>query len=82
MNNNYKKVLPTDEFNYELFKLQWLKDHNLTLLDLIRELDEMKEDCPELSLMELFECWEADVGFSSMIYPCFDEWYETERKEQ
>lgn len=78
---NYKKILPTKEFNFEQFKLQWMINHNFTLLDLIKELEILSEDCPYASLMELFEEWECNRGFSPMIWPCYDEWLEIEGKE-
>lgn len=79
--NTYKDVLLSKEFKFEQFKLQWMIDHNFTLLDLIKSLEVLSENYPYASLMELFEEWESDRGFWGMIWPNYDEWLETEGKE-
>ena len=57
-------------------------DHNFTLADLIRGLDDLRrESDPSLSLETLFADWEFGYGFGSQIWPCFEEFLECEYKE-
>lgn len=66
---------------YEKFRLQWMLDHGYTLSDLIRQiqlcLDEQDED-ESINLDVLFEEWEHSFGFNGSIWPCFDEFLESE----
>lgn len=68
---------------YEQFKLKWMSDHGHTLQELFCELDELSENCQNAgSIQELFSEWERDCGFSSEVWPCYDEWLECEAKEE
>ena len=61
--------------NYEKFQYQWLIDHRYSLLDVINALDEYK---PSMNLLNVFENWEYEQGFDGQIYPCVDEYYNTD----
>lgn len=65
---------------YERFKLQWMLDHGFTLRDLVEELEKSRAEAPELPLTEIFADWEFDSGFSSQIWPCFEEFLDCEYK--
>lgn len=68
---------------YERFKLKWMSDHGHTLQELFCELDELSENCQNAgSIQELFSEWERDCGFSSEVWPCYEEWLECEAKEE
>lgn len=68
---------------YERFKLKWMADHGHTLQELFCELDELAENCQNAgSIQELFSEWERDCGFSSEVWPCYEEWLECEAKEE
>lgn len=70
--------------NYEKYQLQWMIDHNYSLNDLMKELndvqyDELDDDgMTSAPVTELFKNWESDVGFGSEIWACKDEWEEYE----
>lgn len=74
---------------YELFKLQWMINHGYTLRALMDYLDkftsEKIDNCElfddiSLNVSDLFSEWEAEFGFNGNIYPCFEEWFENDRK--
>ena len=58
---------------YENFKLLWMKDHGHTLTNLLQELENMRQDNPDATIMELFNDWEYGVGFGGDIWPCLHE---------
>lgn len=62
---------------YERFRLQWMIDHGYTLNDLVVELDKCLDEVDEdTSLQTVFDDWEYNFGFSSEIWPCYEEWLE------
>ena len=58
---------------YENFKLIWMKEHGHTLANLLQELENMRQDNPHASIMELFDEWEYGVGFGADIWPSLHE---------
>ena len=58
---------------YENFKLLWMKDHHHTLANLLQALEEMRQDNPHATIMELFDEWEYGVGFGGDIWPSLHE---------
>ena len=72
---------------YELFKLWWMIVHGKTLKDLMTEL--FKLQCEELDAKgetfyfadHFYEEWERERGFGGSIWPCFEEFGETEYVE-
>lgn len=66
---------------YERFKLMWMLDHGFTLEDLVRELESLRAESPDLSIEALFHDWELECGFSSEIWPCFEEFLACEYLE-
>lgn len=67
---------------YERFKLQWMLEHGFTLRDLVEELEKSREETPELPLTAIFSNWEFGFGFGSQIWPCFEEFLDSEYKER
>jgi len=67
---------------YEKFKLQWMINHGYTLTDLINELEKMRHEEDDMALQTLFADWEYGFGFSSEIWPCFEEYLECEYLEE
>lgn len=67
---------------YERFKLQWMISHGHSLSDLMRRLQTLQYDDPEVPVVKLFSEWEADVGFGGEIWPCEAEWEECEGGEE
>lgn len=66
---------------YEVFKLQWLINHKYTLSDLMSELEMIRtNNDEEMTIPEIFSHWEYGYGFSSEIYPCFEEFLDVEYK--
>lgn len=70
---------------YKKYKTQWLLDHGYTLDDVINTMQEMYEEGDHhgkkgSSPLNLFLDFEQSYGFDSVIYPCFDEWYNNEYK--
>ena len=66
---------------YEEYKLHWLLEHGYTLTDLISRLDSLQKEFPEATINELFQNWEYENGFDSMIWACYDEWIDNEAVE-
>ena len=67
--------------NYEKYKLQWMIDHGYTIEDLVRELDDARQDHhPQASLTEVFDEWEMNSGFRGSIWACENEWRDCEAK--
>ncbi len=65
---------------YQKYQLQWMIDHGYSLQDLMRELTDLQFSDPEDSdkistpISDLFDEWEADIGFGSEIWVCEAEW--------
>ena len=67
---------------YEQFKLQWMLNHGYTLKDLVDEIEKIREvDDPDTTLQTIFDDWEYGFGFGSEIWPCFEEFLESEYLE-
>lgn len=65
---------------YQKYQLRWMIDHNFSISDLIRALNEYRIDCdPSDDLPEMFWQWEMDVGFGGEIWACEAEWKDCER---
>ena len=67
---------------YERYKLIWMLDHGITLFDAFAE---WRDYCDPANGFEgnksseaAFEDWEYTCGFSGSLYPCFEEYLETE----
>lgn len=70
---------------YEKYKLDWMKRHGYTLIDLIKELQSCLEEVDEdeaIDLNEIFEDWEFDCGFHSEIWVCYEEFLENEYQDK
>ncbi|MGF7010505.1 hypothetical protein M2146_001029 [Lachnospiraceae bacterium PF1-22] len=69
---------------YEEFQLDWLKSHNHSIPELIRELSEFYEETleidPEMSVEAAFNEWQYSIGFGSEIWPCEEEYNDCEEK--
>lgn len=71
-------VMDITRIAYEKYKLKWMLDHGYDLSNLLGELEEMHCEYPDQTPCELFDNWVADVGFSSEIWACYDEFMENE----
>lgn len=58
---------------YENFKLLWMKDHRYTLMNLMQELETLRQDNPDTPIPELFADFEYEVGFGGDIWPSLHE---------
>lgn len=63
---------------YERYKLIWMLDHGITLSEAFRDWSMYLSDADIKMPEEVFGNWENDCGFSGNLYPCFDEYLETE----
>ena len=81
------KRLPLTAFGfekkmYERYKFIWMLEHGITLFDAFAEWRDYCDPAngfpSGLSSGAAFEEWENDCGFSGSLYPCFDEYLETE----
>ena len=64
---------------YEKFRLQWMLDHGHTLPELIDELQKLHEESdPNIALQTIFKDWEFGYGFGSEIWPCYEEFLDSE----
>lgn len=86
--NNFYFIQDEEKLSkkYEAFKLQWMLDHDYTIQDIFKELDEIYEGwinhdgkAPKPSI--LFDEFESDYGFNEELYPSFEEWLENDYKE-
>lgn len=59
------------EMAYEKFKLFWMLRHGHSLSEFALRLLEVNEE-------RTLEQWEADEGFSGEVWPCFEEFLQTE----
>ena len=66
--------------NYQKYQLHWMIDHDYSLDNLMSELTAIQYDDPDdkdriaTPVYELFDEWQADVGFGSEIWACEEEW--------
>lgn len=86
INKNIKKEKNTKEknmlTNYQKYQLQWMIEHEHSLDDLISALENHQKETSGLTVSELFEEWENDIGFTgSEIWACEDEWKDNEEQE-
>lgn len=67
---------------YEIYKIQWMIDHNYFLSDLIRELDYYSDyyKNTNMSIKEIFTEWENESGFTDGMYVCEDEFMDNENR--
>ena len=70
---------------YELYRLNWLRDHEYGIGDIfssIAEFAEADENDDRITdkhaLTDLFERWEQDSGFNGSLWCCYDEFMVTE----
>lgn len=68
---------------YEKYQLDWMKNHNCSLEELINHLDSIwnesfSYDEGNLSPGEAFATFEEDCGFNGSLYVCFDEFLNAE----
>jgi len=66
---------------YEKYRLDWMIAHGHSITELMKELELMRQEDPECSLLSLFEDWEYGYGFSSEVWACYDEFLETEYQD-
>lgn len=83
-----EQAQPKAQKAYEVFKLQWMINHDFSLTDLVECMDIMvHEDQSDsgvrTSLQSLFEDWEFGVGFvGGQIWPCYEEFKQNEYVEK
>lgn len=58
---------------YERYRLEWMLAQGKTLPDMIREMENARQDNDNESVEQIFNDWEHDFGFGGSIWPCFDE---------
>ena len=67
---------------YERYKLIWMLDHGITLFDTFAEWRDYCDPAngfeADTSSEAAFEDWEYNSGFSGSLYPCFEEYLETD----
>ena len=67
---------------YERYKLIWMLDHGITLFDAFAEWRDYCDPAngfeADTSSEAAFENWEYNCGFSGSLYPCFEEYLETD----
>lgn len=74
---------------YEKFKLQWTISHGITFKDILAafsefitgicvEAKECNDDVEEVLNNSDFGDWLEERGFRGQLWPCYEEWAETE----
>lgn len=60
---------------YERYRLQWMLDHDHSLTELIRELNDYQNEADdmELTVQDVFNEWERDTGFGGELWVCEEE---------
>ena len=71
---------PIETTLYERFKLRWLEGHGYTLYDLMSGIDRASAD-PSMPIARRLEEWERDAGFKGEVWPCLEEFLETEFRD-
>lgn len=66
---------------YEKYKLDWMLHHGYKLSDLINELSVCMEEANE-DLVVVFDVWESDYGFGSEIWVSFEEFIDSEYRDE
>lgn len=66
---------------YEKYQLEWLRSHGHSIRELIEELESYINEAGmyvdnKVHLIEAFNDWENEIGFSSEIYACPKEYEE------
>lgn len=67
---------------YEKYQLDWMIAHGHSITELLRELECMRQEDPEQSIFAMFEEWEYSFGFGGEVWACYDEFLETEYKNE
>lgn len=75
---------------YEKYQLDWMKEHNHSLAELILELENHLNEFPDayitsgrkVDLVIASGDWQKDVGFGADIFACEEEYDENEGKEE
>lgn len=73
--------------NYNNYQLQWLMDHNYSLTDFIKSIEDYINDSEDssryidennqLDLQQAFIDWQFESGFNHDLYVCKDEFNQT-----
>lgn len=66
--------------DYQKYQLQWMIEHNVSIQDLIQELTNCQKESndPELTVKEIFDDWEFNVGFGGELWACEAEYNDCE----
>lgn len=74
--------MKTAQDGYKFFQLLWMQLHGYSVQDLISQLEAVRQDLfdEDASIQTVFEHWEDNVGFGGEIWPCFEEYLDTEYK--
>lgn len=67
---------------YEKYRLDWMIAHGHSLTELLRDLEFLSREDPDCNLLTLFENWEYDNGFGGELWVCYDEFLESEYKDE
>lgn len=78
--------LPKTLSLYADYKTNWMVEHGYTIDDLIKELDDYREETEEdseyNSIQDVMNEWELESGFGGEIWPCYDEWFDNDFYEE
>lgn len=72
---------------YQKYQLEWMIAHGYSLDDLIDELTDYQREVSEdgdnadMSIREIYDEWQQNIGFSSEIWACEDEWEDCESSD-
>ena len=66
---------------YEQYRLQWMLTHGKTLNDLLSEMEVMRQENPDTSILSLFAEWEFSAGFGGELWSCYHEFLEMDYPE-
>lgn len=72
---------PPQKALYEASKLQWMASHGYSVALLLTEFHKFLLDADpnfERPVNELIDEWENDQGFDGSIWPCWQEWLDTQ----
>lgn len=66
---------------YEKYQLDWLKNHNFSIKDLLQEIETVPFSRERNVVEDKLEAFE-EIGFNGEIYVCFEEFLDNEFQEK
>ena len=67
---------------YNKYQLDWMKQHNFSLSELMTVLTEIQDEDLSVSVDELFDEFEFTIGFRGVVWSSYSEFLDNEYQDE